>query len=356
METITITASKTYQVITGAGLLAKAGQLISEALSGQAKKLCIVTDPIVDALYSQPLIASLNASGYETVKFVFPGGETSKTLDTISDLMESLAENQLTRSDALIALGGGITGDITGFAAATYLRGIEFVQIPTTLLAAVDSSVGGKTGVNLKAGKNLAGAFWQPSLVLFDLDTMKTLSKVLLLDGAAEAIKAGAIADKELFTYINQAPPLSSSGVIAHLSRRAIEIKRFVVEADERDTGVRQLLNFGHTIGHAIEKCSNYSISHGHAVAIGMAIVSRASTALGWSKEDCGGPIIASLNKLGFPLDCPYTSTELAEAAQKDKKRTGDTITIVFPVTLGHCQLKKLPISQLEDFIKAGLL
>lgn len=356
MERITITASKTYQVITDAGLLASSGQLIKEALSSQVKKVCIVTDRTVDTLYSKPLAESLKAAGYETVKFVFPGGEASKTLATISELLEFLADNQLTRSDALVALGGGIAGDITGFAAASYLRGIEFVQVPTTLLAAVDSSVGGKTGVNLKAGKNLAGAFWQPSLVLFDLDTMKTLSEDLLLDGAAEAIKAGAIADKELFTYINQVSQLSSPEVIAHLSRRAIEIKRFVVEADERDTGVRQLLNFGHTIGHAIEKCSSYSISHGHAVAMGMAIVSRACAALGWSQEDCGIPIIASLDKFGYSLDCPYTSSELAEAARKDKKRAGDTITLVFPVTLGHCQLKKLPVDQLEDFIKAGLI
>lgn len=356
MDKITITASKTYEVLTDAGLLAQAGQLVRQALGEKVKKLCIVTDENVDKLYSKPLESALAEAGYETVTFVFPPGEASKSMETLSRLLEFLAENQLTRTDALVGLGGGITGDLTGFAAASYLRGISFVQVPTTLLAAVDSSVGGKTGVNLQAGKNLAGAFWQPSLVLFDTDTMKTLSYDLLLDGAAEAIKAGAIADRELFAYIRQADDLTDPEVIRQLSSRAIEIKRQVVEADERDTGVRQLLNFGHTIGHAIEKCSGFSISHGHAVAIGMSIVSRASQTLGWSEEDCLTPLLESLNKFRFPLECPYTASQLADAALKDKKRMGDTITLVIPVRLGDCQLKKIPVSQLETFIEGGLL
>lgn len=355
METITITASRTYQVLTDSGLLAKAGPLIREALGDGSKKLCIVTDDRVDSLYSTPLIRSLEGAGYETVTFVFPRGEMSKNMDTVSQLLEFLAEHQLTRSDALVALGGGVTGDLTGYGAASYLRGVPFVQVPTTLLAAVDSSVGGKTGVNLKAGKNLAGAFWQPSLVLFDTDTMKTLSYDLILDGAAEAIKAGAIADRTLFSYISACQELTEPEVITHLSRRAIEIKREVVEADERDTGVRQLLNFGHTIGHAIEACSRFSISHGHAVAMGMILISRAALKLGWSREDCLTPILESLKKFRFPLECPYSAQQLVQAALKDKKRMGDTITLVIPVSLGNCRLKKLPVSQLEDVIKAGL-
>lgn len=355
MDTITITASKVYQVLTGSGLLAQSGSLIRRALGDKSKTLCIVTDDKVDSLYSAPLAKSLADAGYKTVKFVFPMGEASKNMDTVSQLLEFLAQNQLTRSDAIVALGGGVTGDLAGYGAASYLRGIPFVQVPTTLLAAVDSSVGGKTGVNLKAGKNLAGAFWQPSLVIFDMDTIKTLSYHLLLDGAAEAIKAGAIADRELFSYINGVNELTQPEVIAHLSRRAIEIKREVVEEDERDTGVRQLLNFGHTIGHAIEKCSNFSISHGHAVAMGMTIISRACLKLSWSEEDCLTPILESLEKFRFPLECPYTTEQLAQAALRDKKRMGDTITLVVPVSLGNCQLKKLPVSELNDVIKAGL-
>lgn len=356
MDKITITASKTYEVLTDAGLLSQAGHLIRQALGEKVKKLCIVTDDNVDRLYRKPLESSLKEAGFETVSFAFPPGEGSKSIKTLSRLLEFLAENQLTRTDALVGLGGGITGDLTGFAAASFLRGIPFVQVPTTLLAAVDSSVGGKTGVNLRAGKNLAGAFWQPSLVLFDTDTMKTLSYDLLLDGAAEAIKAGAIADRELFAYIRRADDLTNPEVIRQLSSRAILIKRQVVEADERDTGVRQLLNFGHTIGHAIEKCSDFSISHGHAVAIGMTIVSRAALKAGWSKEDCLTPLLESLNKFRFPLECPYTAAQLTDAALKDKKRMGDTITLVIPVHLGDCQLKKIPVSQLEEFIEGGLL
>ncbi len=356
MDKITICASKTYDILTEPGLLAESGNLIRSALGEKARKLCIVTDDLVAPLYEAVLARSLEAAGYEVICFVFPHGEKSKSLETTGQLLEFLAENQLTRSDALVALGGGITGDLTGFAAASYLRGISFVQIPTTLLAAVDSSVGGKTGVNLKAGKNLAGAFWQPSLVIFDPDTMKTLSRDLLLDGAAEAIKAGAIADRQLLSSIKDSSRLTDPDLLISLSSRAIRIKQEVVEADERDTGVRQLLNFGHTIGHAIEKCSSYSIRHGHAVAIGMVLATRASLRMGWSKEDCCKPLTALLEKLGFSLECPYSAALLTEAALQDKKRMGETITLVIPETLGHCVLKKLPVSQLETFIKAGLL
>lgn len=355
MQKITINASRAYDVLTAPGLISQSGQLVRQALGEKTKKLCIVTDDNVSPLYRHPLKESLQSAGFEVVSFVFPHGEEYKSMSTVSRLMEFLAQQQLTRSDALIALGGGVTGDLTGYAAASYLRGIQFIQVPTTLLAAVDSSVGGKTGVNLKAGKNLAGAFWQPSLVLFDTDTMKSLSYDLLLDGVAEAIKAGVIADKDLFDYIDNTENLTAPEVIATLSSRAIIIKRAVVEADERDTGVRQLLNLGHTIGHAIEKCSNFEISHGHAVAIGMTIIAKACQKKGWSQEDCLTPLQKALNKFRFPLEHPYTAAQLTQAALNDKKRTGDTITLVVPVKLGDCQLAKIPVTELEDFIQGGL-
>lgn len=355
MQKITINASRTYDVITAPGLLNQSGQLIRQDLGEKTTKVCIVTDDNVSQLYRAPLKESLKEAGFEVVSFVFPHGESYKSLATVSKLLDFLAYKQLTRSDAIIALGGGIVGDLAGFAAATYLRGIQFVQMPTTLLAAVDSSVGGKTGVNLSAGKNLAGAFWQPSLVLFDTDTISTLSQELLLDGVAESIKAGIIADRDFFTYIDQVEDLTDPEVVTALSSRAIWIKQQVVEADERDTGVRQLLNLGHTIGHAIEKCSNFSISHGHAVAMGMVIIARAAQKNGWSGEDCLTPIVNILDKFGFPLDCPYSAAELTKAALKDKKRTGDTITLVIPVTLGNCQLKQLATDELESFIEGGL-
>lgn len=355
MINLTIKASRTYEVLMEPGILPHAGTHIAEALKSKTQKLCIVTDDIVKELYADTVIRSLKTAGYEVSLFVFPHGEHSKSMETLAELLEFLAQHQLTRSDALVALGGGITGDLTGFAAASYLRGIEFVQIPTTLLAAVDSSVGGKTGVNLPSGKNLAGAFWQPSLVLFDPLTLKTLSPALIRDGIAETVKAGAIADAGLLEKISRAENLDSPETVMELASRAINIKRAAVEEDERDTGARQLLNFGHTIGHAIEKCSNFEISHGHAVAMGMIIVSRAALALDWSEEDCLAPIQTALERFDFPLDCPFTAQQLMEAARKDKKRMGGSITLVLPETPGSCYLKELPLQELKNFIMIGL-
>lgn len=247
------------------------------------RKLCIVTDANVDRLYGQPdqpLWNSLTAAGFNVYKYVFPGGEESKNMDTVARILNFLADNGFTRSDLLLALGGGITGDVTGFAAATFLRGVEFIQIPTSFLAIVDSSVGGKTGVNLNAGKNLAGAFWQPSLVLFDPDVLATLPAKQKLDGIAEAVKAGCIADKEILDMIeamgstdgqngstgNQVldRDLSSALLTDHdfltkLAARAIEVKRQIVEEDERESNLRQLLNFGHTAAHAHRKMQRLS-------------------------------------------------------------------------------------------------
>ncbi len=398
MKKIHISASRNYNVIMEKGALSRAGSYVQEALglvpnldaisastsaASYGRKICLITDETVDKLYGQPTHAlwqSLENVGFEVCKYVFPGGEASKTMGTVTSVLDYLAENHFTRSDVLVALGGGITGDITGFTAATYLRGIEFIQIPTSLLAIVDSSVGGKTGVNLPAGKNLAGAFWQPSLVLFDPAVLSTLSYDLILDGIAEAIKAGCIADREILhmsedrlqksgavtsTHI----PDLDSDFLTDLALRAIQVKRQIVEADEHESDKRQLLNFGHTVAHAIEKCSCYKISHGHAVAMGMLIISAATERQSRAEQDAsqnhtitssgkGGIYSILLNILSafkFPLKCPYTAAELAEAALQDKKRRGKTITLVIPDALGKCQLKNIDIDSLEKFINAGL-
>ncbi len=204
---------------------------------------------------------------------------------------------------------------------------MEFIQIPTSLLAVVDSSVGGKTGVNLNAGKNLAGAFWQPSAVLFDPDVLDTLSYDLKLDGIAEAVKAGIIGDPGIITAVSGDIPADDAGFLTDLAAMAVEVKRKVVEEDERESGVRQLLNLGHTPAHAIEKCSSYSIRHGHAVAMGMAIVATAAAAMGWTSAECRDDIISILKRFGFPLNCPYSPAQLAEAAFRDKKVRGSSIT-----------------------------
>ena len=346
------------------GALTDAGEYIKKALGLpeiKEKKICIVTDANVDPLYGQTeqaLWRSLENAGFEVYKYVFPGGEKTKTMDTVAAILNFLADNRFTRSDILLALGGGITGDVTGYTAASFLRGVEFIQIPTTLLATVDSSVGGKTGVNLNAGKNLAGAFWQPSLVLFDPDVLSTLSRDLKLDGVAEAVKAGYIADASILAMISQVDDtsiLTDDDFLTQLAAKAVEVKRQVVEEDERESGVRQLLNFGHTIAHAIEKCSNYEITHGHAVAMGMVIVSKAADKLGWSEEPCGEAIKSVLDDFQFPLEHPYSPEELTAAALQDKKRRGGNITLVIPAKAGKCVLKTIPVTDLESFIACGM-
>ena len=367
MIKIHVAASRQYDVILNRGILSMAGMYVKDALglednpvTGKLKnkKICIVTDITVEPLYGRenhPLWNSLAAAGFEVHKYVFPGGEESKNLETIAELLEFLASKRFTRTDVLLALGGGVVGDVTGFAAATYLRGVEFIQVPTTLLAIVDSSVGGKTGVNLDAGKNLAGAFWQPSLVLFDPEVLDSLPYNMKLDGISEAIKAGIIADPLILDSIKMKRTLDDPDFLTNLASLAIEVKRKVVEEDERDNGSRQLLNFGHTLAHAIEKCSRYKISHGHAVAIGMKIVSIASDRLGWTVEKCSEDILEILERFKFPLNCPYSAWELANAAMQDKKIRGGNITLVIPAAVGKCRLKTIPVSKLEKFISYGL-
>ena len=367
MITIPIHASKDYNVIINRGSLGNLGQHVKDAmglktdpLTGKlaGKKICIVTDSTVDRLYGQSehkAYQSLHNAGFDVYKFVFIGGESTKSMDTVEQILDYLTSKNFTRTDILIALGGGIVGDVTGFAASIYLRGIDFIQVPTTLLAIVDSSVGGKTGVNLRAGKNLAGAFWQPRLVLFDPDVLETLSYDLILDGVAEAVKSGMIADKLILETIIKKRNLDDHEFLTTLAALAIEVKKKVVEEDEFESGARQLLNFGHTLAHGIEKLSNYEISHGHAVAIGMKRVSIASDRLGLTVEKCSEDLIDILERFKFPLDCPYTSAQLAKVALSDKKRRGNEITLVIPVAMGRCRLKTIPITKLEQFIEYGV-
>lgn len=358
MIKLTVNASRKYDVVMERGALAKAGEYIGEA---NGRKVCIITDDNVDRLYGQPehaLWSSLTSAGFDVYKYVFPGGEDHKNMSTVAGILEFLAEQSFTRSDLLLALGGGITGDVTGFAAATYLRGIEFIQVPTSFLAVVDSSVGGKTGVNLSSGKNLAGAFHQPSLVLFDPDVLDTLSDELKLDGMAEAIKAGIIADPQILTMIDSSAGelLDDNDLLTEIAAKAVKVKRAIVEEDERESGKRALLNLGHTAAHAIEKCSAYGIRHGHAVAMGMAMISAAAAAEGLCEKAFHEEIVSILKQAGFALTCPYSAKELTSAALHDKKRRGDSITLVIPEAAGSCRLKKIPVGELEAFFEKGLI
>jgi len=359
MIPLTINTHHPYTVISEPGALANLGTICADIL--KPCKICVVTEDNVDILYSDTVIGSLEEAGFCVHKIVFSPGEHTKSLVSVGVLLDFLSEKEFTRTDVVIALGGGVIGDLSGFAASVYLRGIRYVQVPTTFLAAVDSSVGGKTGVNLASGKNLAGTFWQPTLVVFDPMTMDTLAESMILDGLAETIKCGMIADKSLLDFLKATPwhGLPTGKALYEFVQRcaigAIGVKQTLVEQDEKDVGQRQLLNFGHTIGHAIELSSRYTVSHGHSVAKGMVIVTRAAMVKGWSKEDCLTPLLDLLNKFGFSLDVPYTSQTLAEIALRDKKRKGKTINLVIPLRQGEGVLKPIDIDELSEFIETGL-
>lgn len=341
MTEIQINASKRYGVTVGQGIL----KSIMELVSGY-NQVCIVSDSNVWPLYGKHLKELLYERDRLDGYYAFPAGETSKNAEEYLDLLNFLSLNQYTRSDCLLALGGGVVGDLAGFAAATYLRGIPYIQVPTTLLAMVDSSVGGKTGIDLPSGKNLVGAFYQPAAVICDTDLLNTLPEEIFRDGCAEVIKYAILYDPELFSHLEE------KGMDFHrewVISRCVDWKRKAVEQDEFDRGSRMLLNFGHTIGHAIETCSGYTVSHGKAVAMGIAIVSRATKCLDTDR------IIALLNRFGLPTCCDYSAEALANAAMLDKKRSGERIHLIIPNAIGDCAIVPTDIDELEAFIQKGL-
>lgn len=363
MKTLTINCSKQYEIAIGSGILYKAGRCISEVLP--ACKICIVSDENVRALYGgeqSAIYQSLLSAGFDVYEYTFTPGEDHKSLETVGEILDLLANIHFSREDALLALGGGVTGDLTGFAAATYMRGIRFVQIPTTLLASVDASVGGKTGVNLQAGKNLAGAFWHPELVLADTDVFTTLTEDLWLDGLSEMVKAGMIGDPSLLRDLADDDVRTMNGdALTDLILKALAVKAEIVAKDEREAGPRRMLNFGHTAGHAIETCSGYEISHGRAVAAGMLIESAAAECKGWASKGNAELLGNLLTKLGFNVDGLLAQADsigaaaLADAAKSDKKAHGQTIIIAYPMRPGLCQMHDLPVDYLEDFFQSGL-
>jgi len=349
MNKITVNASKTYDILVGAGLLNDAGAIVSKTAGGQIA--AIITDNIVDALYSNQLGNSLTQSGYHIVKYVIPNGEASKNGEQFLSIINFLANEKLSRTDVVVALGGGVVGDLAGFAAASYMRGVHFVQIPTTLLSAVDSSVGGKTAINIAAGKNLAGAFYQPNAVICDVSLLSTLSSEAYKDGCAEMIKHGVIADNELFNLYKK--PICDQYEQAISCN--VAIKSRIVENDELEKGERKLLNFGHTVGHAIELLSGYEITHGQAVAAGMAIETRAAHKMGLCSEDCVREMMDMLKRYDLPTSTIFSASKLANACLSDKKRDGGKITMIFPVKVGKCVLRDISVTDVENVIKMGL-
>ena len=350
METITVNASRTYQVQVGAGLLARTGELSAPLIQG--RDAVIVSDSNVWPRYGRTVAGSLAQAGFRVREFVFPAGDASKNPQVLLELLTFLARHELTRSDAVFALGGGVTGDMAGLAAALYLRGIACVQLPTSLLSMVDSSVGGKTAVDLPEGKNLVGTLTQPHLVLCDTQALDTLSHAVLAEGWAEIIKYGMIRSRELLDFLREKPAGENlDWVIA----QCLTIKRDVVAADERDNAVRQVLNFGHTIGHAIERCGHYAIYHGEGVAMGMAIMTRACVKQGRCPAECWTVLEELLDKYHLPKTCDMDPADLLAAARADKKRRGNAITLIQPERLGNCVLYKTDYDELARVLEVGM-
>ena len=337
-----------YDVLVGSGTAALAPEFVRTGFP-KASKLALVTDSTVDPLHGDRVVRLFEEAGFRVERIVFPAGEKSKTIETYAELVRSFAALRLSRKDLVIALGGGVTGDMAGFAAATYMRGIDFIQIPTTLLAMVDSSVGGKTAVDLPEGKNLVGAFHQPRAVFCDPDFLETLPERWCVDGMGEVLKYAVLGDADLFARL-EAKPLEPIGAVD--IARCIGMKRDVVSRDEFETGERKMLNLGHTFGHAIEKLSAFSLSHGCAVSTGLAMASRAATKLGVLAPDIGRRIEALVAAMGYKTRVDYPAEAIAKAMGGDKKAAGGSVDLILPVAVGRCVIRPTPLVELAELCR----
>lgn len=335
------------EIIIRHGLLNSVGTLARERFG--AGKAALISDSHVYPLYGKRLQQGLKEAGYEVFSHVAPAGEASKSLQRYGELLDFLAGHGLTRSDVVFALGGGVVGDLAGFAAASYLRGIKLVQLPTTLLACVDSAIGGKCAIDLKQGKNLAGAFYPAHLVLMDPDTLRSLPEAEYRNGLAEVVKTAVIRDEQLFYQI----PYDVSEEL-DIIKRCVAIKLDVVSQDEKDTGIRQLLNFGHSFGHAMEALSHYQTSHGQAVAMGMALMARASARMGLCPPGDAGRLVSMLRLLGLQTESSYDEDQLFAAMMMDKKRSGDQIGLILMHGIGDCRLHRMSLSAARDVLRQG--
>lgn len=344
---------RSYDIHIAPGRLDDTGKLCQQVLP-RATRLAVVTDDTVGGLYAHRLLQSLWARGYTASVISLPAGEQTKSLHNLGVLYDSFMEMGLTRTDAVVALGGGVVGDLAGFAAATILRGVDFVQVPTTLLAQVDSSVGGKVAIDLPAGKNLAGAFWQPRLVVMDPEVLDTLEDKTFSDGMAEVIKYGCIRDAAFFRALEKTT--SRRAVMENIESvlyTCCDLKRAVVEKDERDTGERMVLNFGHTLGHAYEKAGHYETwTHGQAVAAGMCLAARLGAALGVTPAGVPERVEALVSAFGLPTRIPCTQADYAAAVGLDKKGTGEQITLVLLEDLGRAVLHRMSKRELLGLLE----
>lgn len=344
VTTITVKTSSKYQIKIGSGLIEDAGKYVKQVVCAQ--KIVIITDDIVDKIYSRKVEQSLSSNGFEVLKYVFENGEERKNLTTFGQILKFLAKNQLTRTDGIVALGGGVVGDMAGFVASAYLRGVKYVQIPTTLLSQIDSSVGGKTAIDLKEGKNLVGAFYQPSLVLCDTDVLSTLPKTVFEDGMGEAVKYALLSKKVFKLFEEEVIDLNK------LVSLCVDYKRKVVEADEFEGGLRKLLNLGHTPAHAIEKLSKYTISHGTAVRIGIDIILKNSVLQKFLTKEEYIKIKQAIDRHLVAKENPFTMEQIVKACGQDKKRAGNKISLIMVHGIEKIKEQKIELSELKGYLK----
>lgn len=350
------TSSRNYDVVVGPGLLDEVGARMRTVCGAGAA--FVVTDTNVAPLYLTRIEHSLRAAGFSVSSFTVQAGEQHKNLQTFGAILEAMARADLTRDDIVVALGGGVVGDMAGFAAASYMRGIRVVQVPTTLLSMVDSSVGGKTAIDLSFGKNLVGAFLQPSLVIADVSCLQTLEPEVFVDGIGEVVKHGVLADKKLFDLLALTPLVQGNDptYLTHVIAQNVSIKRDVVGADERERGARQTLNLGHTIGHAIEAASGYSLGHGHCVAAGLCCVSRAAERLGWTEvPGMAQRIETCVRAQGLPTGTDLDTRDIVEQATHDKKRHGDGVNLIVPTSIAHVMIRRVSFAELARIIELGV-
>lgn len=354
MKTIDVpTASRDYQVCVGSDILGSVGAVTVRTAGGA--RAMLVSDSHVMPLYGRTVRSSLEDAGYVVCEATIPAGEQSKNMGQLADLLERIAQAGLTRDDVVVALGGGVVGDLAGFAAACYMRGCAVIQVPTSLLAMVDSSVGGKTAVDLAAGKNLAGAFWQPSAVVADVRCLRTLSPSLFRDSMGEVIKHGVLTDRELFASLEErALTVDDLDRMEDVVVRNVICKRDVVAADEREAGLRQTLNLGHTIGHAIEAESGYRLGHGTCVAAGLCCMARADAALGLCGQEVADRICNVVLAHGLPTSTSVPIDKLMSRSLADKKRHADTINVVAIRDIGSVEVQKVTLDDYRRILELG--
>lgn len=349
MKRIKIKTSRNYDVLVGAGASLSIGSEIS-AISSPSRILT-VTDNNVAPLHADSFISRLPDDAEKHI-FTLPHSEEHKSIETVMSILTYLKAHGFDRNDLIIALGGGVTGDMAAFAASIYMRGIDFVNVPTTLLSQVDSSVGGKTGVDFLGAKNIIGTFYQPRLVICDTEFLKTLPDEIFADGCAEVIKYAFINDPDLLALIDGGIKANIESIVF----RCVSNKNDIVSRDEFDRGDRALLNFGHTLGHAVEGLSEYKISHGKAVAIGMAVISRACESAGICVGGVYDRLTSVLSANSLPTSTEFTAEELIGTVKNDKKKNGDGISVIVPVSISQTQIKKMSFDELYELIKGVLL